>query len=263
MPTSTNTPTCIAGCTISPTPRPTPTRRRAKACGAFSTPARVEEIVFTRSATEAINLVAVELRPRPYRRGRRDRALGHGAPRQYRALAFPSRAQGRGAEMGRCRRRRLVLAGSLRAGADAAHQDRRDHADVERARHGRRRSRRSSRIAHARGIPVLVDGSQGAVHLRRRRARRSTSISTSFTGHKLYGPTGIGVLYGKAARLEALPPFNGGGEMIEEVTRDASPTMQPPHRFEAGTPPIVAGDRPRRGARLCRRRSAARAIARA
>jgi len=61
----------------------------------------------------------------------------------------------------------------------------------------------------------------------------------AFTGHKVYGPTGIGVLYGKRALLEALPPFNGGGEMIDTVTRDAVTYNPPPHRFEAGTPPIV------------------------
>jgi cysteine desulfurase/selenocysteine lyase len=60
-----------------------------------------------------------------------------------------------------------------------------------------------------------------------------------FTGHKVYGPTGIGVLYGKRAWLEKLPPFNGGGEMIQEVTRDFVTYNAPPHRFEAGTPPIV------------------------
>ena len=60
-----------------------------------------------------------------------------------------------------------------------------------------------------------------------------------WTGHKLYGPTGIGVLYGKAAQLEALPPFNGGGEMIRDVTLDTVTYNTPPHRFEAGTPPIA------------------------
>ena len=60
-----------------------------------------------------------------------------------------------------------------------------------------------------------------------------------FTGHKVYGPSGIGVLYGKKDRLKAMRPFQGGGEMIVEVTRTTSPTTTPPHRFEAGTPPIV------------------------
>ena len=94
------------------------------------------------------------------------------------------------------------------------------------------------RIAHARGAKVLVDGSQGAVHL----DVDVRDLDADFyvvTGHKLYGPTGIGVLYGKRELLESLPPFLGGGEMIEEVTRDMVTYNHPPHRFEAGTPPIV------------------------
>jgi cysteine desulfurase / selenocysteine lyase len=94
------------------------------------------------------------------------------------------------------------------------------------------------RIAHERGIPVLIDGSQGAVHL----DVDVVDLDVDFyclTGHKLYGPTGIGALYGKKEWLEKLPPFLGGGEMIEEVTKDRVTYNEPPHRFEAGTPPIV------------------------
>ena len=94
------------------------------------------------------------------------------------------------------------------------------------------------RIAHARGVPVLVDGSQGAVHLDVD-VRDLDADFYVFTGHKVYGPTGIGVLYGKRAIMEGLPPFNGGGEMIQDVTRDMVTYNAPPHRFEAGTPPIV------------------------
>ncbi len=94
------------------------------------------------------------------------------------------------------------------------------------------------RIAHARGIPVLVDGSQGAVHLDVD-VRDIDADFYVFNGHKAYGPTGIGVLYGKKKWLDALPPFNGGGEMIEVVTRDRVTYNVPPHRFEAGTPPFV------------------------
>jgi cysteine desulfurase/selenocysteine lyase len=94
------------------------------------------------------------------------------------------------------------------------------------------------RIAHERGIPVLIDGSQGAVHL-------SVDVQDIgadfyvFTGHKVYGPTGIGVLHGRMDALSALPPFNGGGEMIRDVTTETVTYGDPPHRFEAGTPPIV------------------------
>jgi len=94
------------------------------------------------------------------------------------------------------------------------------------------------RLAHARGIPVLVDGSQACVHL----DADVRDLDCDFyvmTGHKLYGPTGIGVLYGKHEHLAAMPPFNGGGEMIREVGCDRVTYGDPPHRFEAGTPPIV------------------------
>jgi cysteine desulfurase/selenocysteine lyase len=93
-------------------------------------------------------------------------------------------------------------------------------------------------LAHARGIPVLVDGSQAAVHLDVDVADIDCDFYV-FTGHKLYGPTGIGVLYGKHAHLAAMPPFNGGGEMIRDVFEDRITYGEPPHRFEAGTPPIV------------------------
>jgi cysteine desulfurase / selenocysteine lyase len=94
------------------------------------------------------------------------------------------------------------------------------------------------RLAHARNIPVLVDGSQAAVHL----DVDVTDIGCDFyvfTGHKLYGPTGIGVLYGKHEHLVAMPPFNGGGEMIREVFEDRITYGDPPHKFEAGTPAII------------------------
>ena len=94
------------------------------------------------------------------------------------------------------------------------------------------------RIAHAHGVPVLVDGSQGAVHLDVD-VRDLDADFYAFTGHKVYGPTGIGVLYGKKALLEKLPPYAGGGEMIETVSRERVTYNAPPHRFEAGTPPIV------------------------
>ena len=94
------------------------------------------------------------------------------------------------------------------------------------------------KLAHERGIPVLVDGSQGAVHLENDVQDHCADFYV-MTGHKLYGPTGIGVLYARKPWLETLPPFLGGGEMILDVTQDAVTYNDPPHRFEAGTPPII------------------------
>jgi cysteine desulfurase/selenocysteine lyase len=94
------------------------------------------------------------------------------------------------------------------------------------------------KVAHAKGVPVLMDGCQAVVH-------GGVDVQAidvdfyAFTGHKLYGPTGIGVLYGKPERLAALPPFEGGGEMIDVVEQGRVTYNEPPHRFEAGTPPII------------------------
>lgn len=93
-------------------------------------------------------------------------------------------------------------------------------------------------MAHAQSVPVLVDGAQGIVH-------QPVDVQGldcdfyGFTGHKLYGPTGIGVLYGKSEILESMPPYQGGGDMIARVSFDGITYAEPPHRFEAGTPPIV------------------------
>lgn len=92
--------------------------------------------------------------------------------------------------------------------------------------------------AHSAGAVVLVDGSQSAVHMN----VDVQDLDADFfvmTGHKLYGPTGIGVLYGKSKHLETMPPFLGGGEMILDVTLDGVTYAAPPHKFEAGTPPIA------------------------
>lgn len=94
------------------------------------------------------------------------------------------------------------------------------------------------RIARERGIPTLIDGSQAAVHMPVD-VRDIGCDWYVFTGHKVYGPSGIGVLYGRKEMLAAMRPFQGGGEMIENVTEDAVTYNEPPHRFEAGTPPIV------------------------
>ncbi len=93
-------------------------------------------------------------------------------------------------------------------------------------------------IAHERGITVVVDGSQGAVHLPVDVQELGADFYV-FTGHKVYGPSGIGVLYGSSDALAGMVPFQGGGEMILDVFEDNITYAEPPHRFEAGTPPIV------------------------
>ena len=93
------------------------------------------------------------------------------------------------------------------------------------------------RIAHSRGVPVLLDGSQAAYHM----PVDVQALDCDFyvaTGHKLYGPTGIGFLYGKIEHLDAMPPFLGGGDMISSVTFEKSTWNTLPHKFEAGTPHI-------------------------
>jgi cysteine desulfurase / selenocysteine lyase len=94
------------------------------------------------------------------------------------------------------------------------------------------------KMCHARGIPVLVDGSQSAAHMAVD-VRDLDCDFFVFTGHKTYGPTGTGVLYAKKEHLDRMPPYEGGGEMIDKVTVDAITYNTPPHRFEAGTPAIV------------------------
>ncbi|MBO1327600.1 cysteine desulfurase [Acetobacter suratthaniensis] len=99
-------------------------------------------------------------------------------------------------------------------------------------------ARQIADMAHAAGALVLFDGSQAAVHHRTDVQVLGADFYT-FTGHKLYGPTGIGVLWGRRALLEEMPPFLGGGDMISSVTFEKSTWANVPHKFEAGTPAIV------------------------
>ncbi|WP_454739567.1 SufS family cysteine desulfurase [Cupriavidus necator] len=93
-------------------------------------------------------------------------------------------------------------------------------------------------LAHARGIPVLIDGAQAVPHLKVDVQALDCDFY-AFSGHKLYGPTGVGVLYGKAALLDAMPPYQGGGDMIREVTFHRTTYNELPYKFEAGTPNIA------------------------
>ncbi len=95
-------------------------------------------------------------------------------------------------------------------------------------------------IAHAHGAKVMLDGSQSIVH-RRIDVQALDADFFVFTGHKLYGPTGIGVLWGRRELLDAMPPFLGGGDMISSVSFERSTWADTPHKFEAGTPAIIEG----------------------
>ena len=95
------------------------------------------------------------------------------------------------------------------------------------------------KTAHAHGIPVLVDGAQSAPHFKIDVQAMDCDFF-AFSGHKMYGPTGIGVLYGKEEWLEKLPPYQGGGEMIDKVTWEKTTFERLPFKFEAGTPDYVA-----------------------
>lgn len=98
--------------------------------------------------------------------------------------------------------------------------------------------RRIVDLAHSRGVPVLIDGAQAAPHMPVN-VRELDCDFYVFSGHKLYGPTGIGILYGKARLLEEMPPYQGGGDMIRSVTFEKTTFNAVPYKFEAGTPDIA------------------------
>jgi cysteine desulfurase/selenocysteine lyase len=100
--------------------------------------------------------------------------------------------------------------------------------------------RRMIEMAHAQGIPVLIDGAQAVAHIFVD-VRALDADFYTFSGHKLYGPTGVGVLYGKASLLDSMPPYQGGGDMIRSVTFEKTTYNVLPYKFEAGTPNIAGG----------------------
>ncbi len=95
-------------------------------------------------------------------------------------------------------------------------------------------------LAHARGIPVMVDGAQAVPHMKVD-VRDLECDFYAFSSHKMFGPTGIGVLYGRESLLDAMPPYQGGGDMIKSVTFEKTIYNDLPHKFEAGTPSIASG----------------------
>ncbi|ODT69157.1 MAG: cysteine desulfurase [Pelagibacterium sp. SCN 63-23] len=203
----------------------------------FLNAARVEEIIFTRSATEAINLVASSFAgPRI---GAGDEIVLTTMEHHSNIVPWHFHRERKGAVL------KWVDVrddGSFDIDAfEAALTDRTRMVSVTHMSNVLGTItpiKQIIEIAHARGIPVMVDGAQGAVHTKVD-VRDLDADFYVMTGHKLYGPTGIGVLYGKYEHLAEMQPYQGGGEMIETVSLEGVSYNEPPHRFEAGTPPIV------------------------
>ncbi len=195
------------------------------------------EIVFTRGATEAINLVAQTFGRKFFQEG--DEVLVSGVEHHANIVPWQLLAAEKG----------VVL-----KVAPVSNEGELDLAAFEAALSPRTKlvsiSQMSNalgtvlpvaeviKLAHARGIPVLVDACQAVAH-GPMDVQALDADFLVFSGHKIYGPTGIGVLYGKAALLEQMPPWQGGGDMIETVTFERSTFKPAPQRFEAGTPAIA------------------------
>ncbi len=193
---------------------------------------RAEETVFTRGATEAINLVAQTL-PKEGRSRVLLSALEHHSnivPWQlagYQVDVVPLTADGRidlDAAEGMISDRHRVVALAHVSNVLGSILD----------------ARRAAEVAHSKGALLLLDGCQSAPRLSVNIGNIGADFYT-YSGHKLYGPTGIGVLWGRAELLESMPPWQGGGAMIDSVSFERSTYMPAPQRFEAGTPHIVGG----------------------
>jgi cysteine desulfurase / selenocysteine lyase len=204
---------------------------------AFLNAGRIEEIIFTRSTTEAINLVASSFAgPRI---GEGDEIVISIAEHHSNIVPWHFHRERKGAVI-----KWVDVADDGSFDLDAFAAALTDRTKMVAITHMSNvlgtinPAKQIVEIAHARGIPVLIDGSQAAVHAKVDVQDIGADFYV-FTGHKLYGPTGVGVLYGKYDLLAEMQPFLGGGEMIEEVSKDAVTYNAPPHRFEAGTPPIV------------------------
>jgi cysteine desulfurase/selenocysteine lyase len=198
--------------------------------------AEARECLFVRGATEAINLVAATWGRQNLRRG--DEILLTGMEHHANIVPWQFAAEATGAvikiipvtDRGELALDTLDTLLTPRVKMFAL-------AHVSNALGTVNPVRELARRAHAVGALVLVDGAQSAPHLPID-VRDLDCDFFAFSGHKVFGPTGIGVLYGKAALLEAMPPYQGGGDMIERVTFEKTTFRGPPERFEAGTPHI-------------------------
>ncbi|URD60077.1 cysteine desulfurase [Sphingomonas sp. KRR8] len=193
---------------------------------------RAEEVVFTRGATEAINLVASVLP-----KGGRNRVLVSAL--EHHSNIVPWQLAGYQIDV-------VPLTANGQIDLDAAERLISDQHRVVSFAHVSNvlgsivDARRAADIAHATGALLLLDGCQAAPRLPVDVAALGADFY-AYSGHKLYGPTGIGVLWVRKALLEVMPPYQGGGAMIDRVTFERTTFMPPPQRFEAGTPHIVGG----------------------
>lgn len=199
---------------------------------------KTEEIVFTRGTTEAINLVASSFCESQMQAG--NEVLVTEMEHHSNIVSWQLQAQKRGIVV---RHLPITDDGRLDLSSLTSHLTSRTKlvsvAHVSNVLGTVNPVEEIIKIAHEHGIPVLVDGAQSAPHFK-------VDVQTmncdffAFSGHKMYGPTGIGVLYGKEEWLEKLPPYQGGGEMIDKVTWEKTTFERLPFKFEAGTPDYVA-----------------------
>jgi cysteine desulfurase/selenocysteine lyase len=211
-------------------------RRKAQR---FLNAAQAKEIVFTRGTTEAINLVAATYGRRNVGQG--DEVLISALEHHSNIVPWQLLCEEKGA---RLRVAPIDDAGEILMPELEALLGPRTKivavAHVSNALGTVNPVRRIIELAHARGIPVLIDGAQAVPHF----AVDVRALDCDFyalSAHKLYGPSGVGVLYGKAALLEAMPPYQGGGDMIRSVTFEKTTYNDLPYKFEAGTPNIAGG----------------------
>ena len=199
---------------------------------------KTEEIVFTRGTTEAINLVASSFCESQMKEG--DEVLVSEMEHHSNIVSWQLQAMKRGIVV-----KHLPITDKGELCLDSLESLISDKtkiisiADVSNVLGTVNPVEEIIKTAHAHGIPVLVDGAQSAPHFKVDVQAMDCDFF-AFSGHKMYGPTGIGVLYGKEEWLEKLPPYQGGGEMIDKVTWEKTTFERLPFKFEAGTPDYIA-----------------------
>ena len=204
----------------------------------FINASKTEEIIFTRGTTEAINLVASSFCENQMKEG--DEVLVSDMEHHSNIVPWQLQAMKRGIVV-----KHLPIddKGCLDLSTFNAHLSSKTKlvsiAHVSNVLGTVNDVKRIVEMAHACGIPVLVDGAQSAPHMKIDVQAIGCDFY-AFSGHKMYGPTGVGVLYGKEEWLEKLPPYQGGGEMIDKVTWEKTTFERLPFKFEAGTPDYVA-----------------------